>query len=278
MLTYYNGQYLPKEEVNISPDDRGFLFGDGLYEVIRSYYGRLFQMEAHIERLNYGAQQICLNTTDFAFLTDVCEKLLEENHLLDKDATVYVQVTRGVAARLHTFPGSDTPETVYVSVQPFKAKTEQIENGVKVLLVPEQRWARTDIKSVNLLPNVLAQQRAVNNGAAEAVFVRDGAVTEGSHSSFFAVKDEVLFTRPRSNYILSGITRQVILELCQQLNLPLQEKAIFQEKVYEVDEAFISGTTTEITPVVQIDDKVIGSGKPGPITRKLQQAFRELIG
>ncbi|MBU0519115.1 aminotransferase class IV, partial [bacterium] len=249
----------------------------GLYEVVRSYYGRLFQMEAHIERLNYGAQQICLHTTDFSYLTEVCQTLLEKNGLLDKDATVYIQITRGVAARLHTFPGPDTPETVFASVQPFKAKTEQMENGVKILLVPDQRWARTDIKSVNLLPNVIAQQRAVDAGAAEAVFVRDGAVTEGSHSSFFAVLDGTVITRPRSNYILAGITRQVILDLCHQLNLPFEEKSIFQEKVYDVDEAFISGTTTEITPVVQIDERTIASGKPGPITKKLQEAFGMLV-
>jgi D-alanine transaminase len=147
-----------------------------------------------------------------------------------------------------------------------------------VILVPDNRWARCDIKSVALLPNVLANQQASEQGADEAVFVRDGAITEGSHSNFCAIVDGELVTYPRSNYILGGVTRQIVLQICGELNIPVREFPLLQRDLRQVDELFLSGTTTEVLPVVQVDDWTVGNGKPGPITRKLQKAFREIAG
>ena len=278
MLSYYNGKYLPKEEVAISPDDRGFLFADALYEVIRSYSGRLFQLQAHIERMNYGARELRFNVTDFSYLGNVAEQLIRRNNLIEGDALIYIQVTRGIAPRLHVFPSDETPLTVYATARSFTPDLDQLENGVNVIFVPDQRWSRTDIKSVGLLPNVLAKQRAVENNAAEAIFVRDGAVTEGTHSNFFAVIDGMVLTRPRTNYILGGITRQVVLDLCNQLSIPYQERSIFEAEARQADELFIAGTTVEVTPVVQIEGQNLGDGKPGPVVRKLQEAFTKLRG
>lgn len=275
MLAYYNGQYLPKQEIAISPDDRGFLFADGLYEVIRSYRGELFQLDAHIQRLNYGAREIRLKETDFSFLGEVAQRLIRENGL-HGDSTVYIQVTRGAAPRLHRFPPVDTPSTVYATAQPFAPKTKEIEEGVNVILVPDLRWARTDVKSVGLLPNVLAQQQAIEQGASEAIFVRDGALMEGTHTNVFAVIDGQVITQPRTRNILGGITRQVVLGLCRELSIPFEEKPILEHDARRADEMMITGTTTEITPAIRLDGEQIRSGEPGPVTRRLQEAFFRL--
>jgi D-alanine transaminase len=166
--------------------------------------------------------------------------------------------------------------TVYATARSFEPKTGEQEKGISVVFVPDLRWARTDIKSVGLLPNVLAHNQALENGASEAVFVRDGSVTEGTHSNFFAVIGGTVTTRPRTNYILGGITRLAILELCQKLSLPYQERSIPEGQAKAADELFIAGTTVEITPVVKVDGKRVASGRPGPVTRQLQEAFRKL--
>jgi len=215
MLSYFNGKYLPKDQISISPDDRGFLFADALYEVMRSYSGCLFQAEAHIERLNYGAREIRLNTTEFSYLTEVAQHLIEENHLTKGDALIYIQVSRGVASRGHQFPSQNTPLTVYATIQPFTPLTDALENRTSVVFVTDMRWARADIKSVSLLPNVLAMQQANDAGATEAILIRDGSVTEGTKSNFFAVTEGTVITRPRTNYSLGGIARQVIIGLCK---------------------------------------------------------------
>jgi len=277
MLAYFNGQFLAKDQISISPDDRGFLFADGLYEVIRSYEGRLFRLEAHLGRLSYGARQIRLRTSDFAFLGEVAERLIRENNLTPGDALIYMQVTRGVAPRQHRFPPPETPLTVYAAARSFTPKTSEQEEGIGVIFVPDVRWARTDIKSVGLLPNVLAQQQAVESGAAEAIFVRDGSLMEGTHSNVFAVVGAEVITPPRMPHILSGITRRIILELSMQLGIPCSERSISESEARRADELFITGTTVEITPVVKIDGQEVGTGKPGPITRRLQEAFRQEV-
>ncbi|TKJ41300.1 D-amino-acid transaminase [candidate division LCP-89 bacterium B3_LCP] len=277
MISYLNGHYLPKGEIAISPDDRGFLFADGLYEVMRSYDGEIFQPQAHIERLSYGAEQLRFQQMEFSFLIEVAEELIGRNQLNRGDAIIYIQVTRGIAPRLHKFPPPGTSLTVYATIRPFQPKTDEMTEGINVIFVPDQRWARTDIKSIGLLPNVLAQQRAMENNAAEAVFIRDGAITEGTRSNFFAVIGGTVITRPRTNYILAGITRKMVIEICQKSSIPFQERSIFETEAHEAQELFIAGTTVEVTPVVQIEGKNVGNGKPGPITMKLQKAFAELV-
>jgi D-alanine transaminase len=275
MLAYLDSRFLPKEEIRISPDDRGFLLGDGVYEVIRSYSGRLFKAEEHFQRLERSLRELKITGVAVAKLQDIAASLLERNDLRG-DATVYIQVTRGAAPRRHSFPDTDTPPTVYLTASALQPPTQKIENGVKVILVPDIRWARCDIKSVALLPNILASQQAKERGAEEAIFVRAGTVTEGSHSNFCAVFDGELVTHPKTNHILAGITRDVVLELCRALGIRVREFPVFENELAGANELLILSTTNEVMPVVQVNDWKVGDGKPGPIAMKLQRAFREL--
>lgn len=277
MIVYFNGQFVPKEEVRISPDDRGFLFADGVYEVIASYNGRLFRPDEHFRRLERSLHELRIALPDLADLRRAAERLIEVNGLTRGDAAIYIQITRGVAPRNHAFPDPAVPPTVYANAFPFQPPHEAQERGIKVILVPDVRWARCDVKSVALLANVLASQRAVESGAAEAVFVRDGVVTEGSRNNVCAVFGGRLVTHPKTNVILPGITRDVVLELCGQLGIPYSETFIPESQLREADELMIVGTLSEIIPVVQVDDWPVGDGKPGPVTRRLQQAFREMV-
>ncbi len=277
MIVYFNGQFLPKEDVRVSPDDRGFLFADGAYEVVRAYSGKLFRLAAHLRRLENSLRALRISAPDSDRLGEVAAQLVERNGLTQGDAALYMQVTRGVAPRKHAFPPDDTLPTVYLVASPFHAPPERWEHGVRIILVPDIRWSRCDIKSVALLPNVLASQQAKESGAYEAVFVREGTVTEGSHANFAAVFDGCLLTHPKTNHILPGITREIVLDLCRELDLPYSESPIREAKLGEASELMLLGTTTEIMPVVQVDDWQVGHGQPGPVTRALQQAFRALV-
>jgi D-alanine transaminase len=277
LIVYFNGRFVPKEDVRISPDDRGFLFADGAYEVLRSYGGRLFRAEEHFRRMDRSLRELRIAGPDEESLRHIAGEVIRRNTLGDADAALYVQITRGVALRRHAFPDEGTPPTVYVSVSPFRPSRDRWESGVKVILVPDIRWVRCDIKSVALLPNVLASQRAKESNAEEAVFVRDGVVTEGSHTNFCAVFDGRLVTHPRTNHILAGITRGVVRDLCGALDIPFRESPIREKELRKASELMILGTTTEIMPVVQVDNWRVGDGKPGPVTTKLQQAFRDLV-
>lgn len=276
MIVYFNGEFLPKEAVSISPDDRGFLLADGVYEVVRAYEGKLFQANAHLQRLARSMRELRLSGPATLELTGIVEHLITDNNLTTGDATVYLQITRGAASRRHAFPPDDTPPTIYATASSFHPATEKMTQGVKTILVPDIRWTRCDIKSISLLPNVLANQQAKESGVEEAVFVRDGAITEGSHTNVAGVFNGTLVTYPTSHYILGGITRQVVIDLCHQLNIPVKEFPILIDSLPDIDEMMLMSTTSEITPIVQVDNRVIGDGKPGPITTKLQQAFRKL--
>jgi D-alanine transaminase len=276
MIAYLNGAFLEKEKIFISPDDRGFLFADGVYDVIRAYDGRLFQTEAHLRRLERSLRELRIHGLEVDDMHELAQKLIHDNHLSAGDAIVYIQVTRGAARRTHVFPDPPPPPTVYAFAAPYRTPPEDLKRGVKVLLVPDNRWSRCDIKTVALLPNVLARQRAQEAGAQEAVFVRDGAITEGTHTNFCAVFDGGLVTAPKSQYILPGITRQVVLDLCHKLDIPIKQFPILEEKLALAEECMLVGTTVEITPVNKIDGRKVADGKPGPITRRLQQAFYEL--
>lgn len=280
MIAYFNSHYLPKDEVRISPDDRGFLFADGLYEVIRSYRGRLFRAADHIARLNYGAGHLRLPTVDFSFLIEVAEELLQRNGLGSANATVYFQVTRGAAKRAHAFPAVDTPLTIYGSASPFDeaAMEKKMAQGVAAITLADQRWARCDMKTVGLTANVLANQAAHQAGAQEAILVRDGVLIEGTHSNFMAVLDGTLVTAPASNYILGGITRKAVLELCTENRVNCELRPIFASDFHRAEEAMIVGTTVEVTPVCTVDGKAVGNGSPGPVTRRLQELLATEVG
>ncbi len=275
MIAYFNGEFIDKDKVAISPDDRGFLFADGIYEVVRSFHGKLFRTQDHIRRLERNAREMRFARAEFGELPEVAERLIAENGLTKDSAIVYIQVTRGVAPRSHRFPPADTPLTVFADARPFPSNDADLESGVGAILVPDERWSRCDIKTVALLPNTLAHQKAKEAGALEAIFVRDGAVQEGTHSNVFIVSRGELITPPLCNYILAGITRQTVLEICDKLCIPCHERTVFEDELHKAHELLLAGTTVDVTPVVKLDGKPVGSGAPGPITRRVQEAFFE---
>jgi len=213
MLIYLNGKFIDKSAASISPDDRGFLLADGIYEVIRSYQGRLFKCTEHLQRLDFGLREIGITGLDTQTLAPICQELLSKNGLGRTDAIVYIQVTRGADPRQNHFPPVGTAPTVFIEVRPFSSPVLQQEAGVSAILVPDQRWSRCDIKTIGLLPNVLANQMAMEAGAFEAIFSRDGQLQEGSHSSILFVTSNTLIAPPLTNRILPSITRSIVLSL-----------------------------------------------------------------
>ncbi len=278
MIAYFNGKFLKKEEICLSPDDRGFLFADGLYEVVRFYNGKPFCLYEHQKRLEKGARALRLNRTQFPEFSKVNLELIQRNDLHSAEsAIVYFQVTRGAAPRSHRFSPATTPLTVYAFARAFKSAEQEQQKGAKAILVEDQRWANCHLKTIALLPNILAHQQARDAGAVEALFVRDGFVQEGTHSNVMLVKENQLFTPPLTTFVLPGVTRKQILNLCAQLGITVHERPISVRTLLEADEVMIVGTTVEITPIVQIDKHEIGGGKPGKITRKLQKEFQRLV-
>ena len=277
MQVYLNGEYLAHDQARVPVDDRGFLFADGVYEVIRVYDGKPFLMEPHVARMQAGLRAIQIDGTCIDNLTDICMKLLQSNGLTTGEATIYVQATRGVAPRKHAFP--DCAPTVYAAAKKFGGHpAEYFTSGVATITVPDTRWSRCDIKSIALLPNVLANQAAHAADAFEALFVKDGVLIEGSHSNLFGVLDGELITYPRSNYILAGITRDFVLDLARELGIPAREAPILWDDVPRVEELFLSGTTTDVMPIARVDGRNVGQGAPGPVTRRLMEAFRARAG
>jgi len=277
MTVYFNGSYMSKDEVRISPDDRGWLFGDGVYEVIRTYNRRLFRLESHLARLSRSLKELRLPFDKVEGLGAVCNELLARNTVPTDEASIYLQITRGAAPRYHGFPSPGTPPTVYACVQPLKPDLEGQQRGIKALLVSDNRWGRCDVKSVALLANVLAFQRALDEGAQEAVFVRDGLVTEGSHSNAFAVVDGVVRTAPLGGLVLPGVTREVVLEVCAAEGVRVDQGPLPEAVFVAAPEALVTGTGAEIMPIVKLGDRPVGDGKPGPVTRRLQRAFEAFV-
>lgn len=271
---YLNGNLIPKNEASISPEDRGFNFADGVYEVVKYYRGRPFRYADHMERLKRSLREIRINFKDFDQFELVFQELLERNGLTDQEAGIYVQITRGSHTRIHRFPENIKP-TVYASAFPFSTKPEQIENGVKVITADDIRWLRCDIKSIALLANVLSAQKAAENDAEETIFIRNGVVTEASHSNVMGVKDGIVYTHPDSNLILPGITRKVMLEICRANDIRVIEEGIQASELTGMDEMMIVGTGSEVMPVVDIDGIIVKDGKPGPVTRFIQDKFFE---
>ena len=272
---YLNGAYLPKERAAISVDDRGFLLADGLYEVTPAYRGRLFRFEQHMERLARGLAvlRIDYNMTGFV---EVHRRLLAENRLEEQEiAVVYVQITRGAAPRTHHFPPEGTLPTVYASAKAYhRPDAARWEQGYSAVTVPDRRWARVDLKAIGLLPNVLAQQAAVDAGATDALLVKDGVAIEGSHNNVFGVFDGVVTTHPATHEILHGIGRGFVIELARDIGIQVVERAIPVEEMRQADEIFFTGTTTEVRPTVRLDGQPVGDGTVGPVARALYQAFQ----
>ena len=275
MKVYLNGAYLDRTQALVSVDDRGFLFGDGVYEVTRVHNGLLFEGERHLRRLARGLEglSIALPAGLAAALLEISERLIRENKLEQGDATVYLQITRGTAPRTHHFPPRGTAPTVFLSANRLMTPEDVRARGASVITTPDLRWARCDLKTVNLLPNVLAKQQAVAAGAFEAVFVRDGIVIEGASSNTFAVIGGVLRTHPATHRILAGITREVVLELAAELGIPVDEQPVTVDGLAGATEVMVTATTADVMPVVRVDGRVVGDGRPGPIARELQRAL-----
>ena len=269
---FLNGRFLPLAEATISIEDRGFQFGDGVYEVIRTYRGQPFKLNAHLARLDRSAQAIDLRQP---FSSDQWADYVKEGLRLAAfpEAKIYVQITRGTAPRDHAY-APDLQPTVLMTIRELQPLNAGIQaNGVAVITMKDIRWGRCDIKSINLLANVLARQQAKDRGVFEAILVRDGQVTEGAVSNVFIVRDRNLFTAPEGAWILSGVTREVVLALARHEGLTVQERYCSEQELLEATEVFLTGTTVEILAVVQIDGKPIGRGQPGPVTLSLAKRF-----
>jgi D-alanine transaminase len=279
MTVYLNGQFLKAEDARLSVLDRGFIFGDGVYEVWRVVDGKLFEDRRHNKRLKSGLRTIEISVPDAEVdaLSGVAERLLEDNGLTSGEGTFYVEITRGAAPRTHAYPPAGTRPTILAMVSRFEVPHALREAGAKCITETDVRWLRCDVKTVQLLPNVMAKQKASVAGAMEAIFVRDGVVTEGTHTSLFAVKDGTLRTHPLGPLILPSITRELVLEIAREQKVPVSEKPFSKSELFAMDEVFVSGTTTDVTPIVDIDGRKIGSGKPGPVSKQLYAGLQSRL-
>lgn len=276
MQVYLNGSYIEHTEAKVSVGDRAFVFGDGIYEVVRIVNGRFFMEDEHMIRMDEGLTglKIQMSKDQRDNISDISRKLVSLNGLEKGQAKVYIQITRGMAwPRTHTFPDPPVEPTVYLSAEPFTPHKDLHEKGVDAVTVSDVRWSRCNLKTVNLLPNTLAKQEARDRGVNSAVMIRDGFITESPNANIFAVKDGVLRTYPATNYILNGITRQAVLTIADEENIDVKLQPVGEHELFDMDELFFTGTTTDVQPVVEVNGRAIGSGKPGPVCKKIQHAY-----
>jgi D-alanine transaminase len=273
-IVYLNGSYVPKEEARISPDDRGFLLGDGLYEVTPFYEGVPFGFDGHMQRLQRGLRWMRIDF-DTSVLDEMHRQLIAKNGLEDAERSmVYMQITRGAAPRTHYFPEGDVQPTVYAFAKGWnRPDDERWNRGFSAATVPDRRWSRVDIKTICLLPNAIGFQDAKEKGADDAILVRDGVAIEGAHQNFWAVFGDTAVTHPTTNHILPGITRGIVLDEARAAGVPVEERPIQIEELASASEAFFTGTTGEVRPVVEIDGRRVGDGRVGDVTRRLSDLF-----
>ncbi|MGP4073470.1 D-amino-acid transaminase [Piscibacillus sp. B03] len=272
MFVLLNENFVDRTECLIDIEDRANQFGDGVYEVIRVYDGEFFLLHDHLRRLTYSLEEAKIDyDIRHHKLAEQLQKLMDMNEF--KEGGIYLQISRGASPRSHPFP-ADTKPTLIAYPIPVSRPTESQEQGINAILHEDIRWLRCDIKSLNLLGNVMAKQTALDAGAKEAIFYRDyDHITEGSSTNVFIVKDGVVKTHPANHFILNGITRLYIFYLAEQLQIPIVEEVYSIEELKHADEVFISSTTSEVISVTNIDDVQIGNGKPGPIAQKFLDAF-----
>jgi D-alanine transaminase len=274
---YLNGEFVPRDRAAISPDDRGFLFADSVYEVARWYGGYFFDMESHASRLKRSLGEIKIVWDKIDEFARIAEELIMRNDLGGDCSIVYLQVTRGAAPRNHAFPEPPVKPTVYGFARRQSVDTLSAEQGIATDLADDIRWGRCDIKSTALLANVLAYQAAHDKGYSEVCFRRNGVMTEGAHSNMFFVKNETVYTHPASNSILSGITRRNVITIAAENGINVTEEAVAADMLPYIHEAFLTNTSGEVVPVIRIGDHIIGDGKPGAVTKNLQRLFREKV-
>lgn len=273
---YVNGTFVPEEQAKISVFDRGFIFGDGVYEVVPVISGKLVDKQYFLERLDRSLDELSIAwpCTKQEYM-EVMEQLVESNQLTE--GVVYSQVTRGIADRDFPFPENVSPSFVAFTSNMELLDNPLVKSGIHVITTPDLRWKRRDIKSVNLLGQVLAKQDAITRGGHEGWMVEDGIVTEGVSSSAYIVKNATIITRPLSNAILPGIRRRTLLEIASNVGIDVEERIFTIEEALAADEAFISSATTMTLGVVSIDGHQIGNGTPGPVTIRLRELYKARV-
>jgi D-alanine transaminase len=277
-IVYFDGRYVAKNEVRVSPDDRGFLLGDGIYEVAAAYDGRFVALDRHMDRLRRSLVEARIDASVADPMETVFQELLERNGFAESGkAMIYMQVTRGVAPRTHAFPKSHPRPTVYAYAAPFPNMGD-LPAGVGGITRPDMRWSRCDIKTISLIANCMANQEAKENGAFEAILIREGIALEGTHTSFFGVVRGQLRTAPLSNLILPGITRELVIEAAERDGIEVRFEPLTEAELGIADEMFITGTTTEVVPITTLNGKAVGTGSPGPMTKRLMALYRNSIG
>ncbi len=276
-IVHLNGQNLPAGDACVPVLDRGFIFGDGVYEVIPVFGGHPFRLSEHLRRLENSLGEVRIpNPHARAEWAALIQRLVDENG--GGDQSVYLQVTRGPAARDHALPENPTPTVFAMSNPLHPAAAEILAQGIKAISLDDIRWTRCHIKAISLLPNILLRQTALDAGAAEAILIRDGYATEGAASNLFAVFDEkpggILVTPPKGPHLLPGITRDVILELAGAHGIAHRESDIRREDLARASEIWVTSSTKEVLPVTTLDDKPVGNGKPGPLFLRVHELYQ----
>ena len=277
-IVYVNGEFLPLSRASISVLDRGFIFGDGIYEVVPIYHGQPFRMKEHLDRLERSLAKIDIAPPMArAKWEQLFAELLSKQDVL-ACAMIYLQVTRGVAKRDHAYPNPPVKPTVFAMVTPMSPPSEAVRTrGLTAISIPDERWLHCDIKSVSLLGNVLAKQAAVKARVDEVVQFRDGYLTEGASCNIWVVESGMVYAPPKDNLVLEGIRYGLFEELCRDNGISFALEPVTQERVSTASELLMSSATKEVLPIVELDGKPIGSGSPGPVYRQLRQAYDRRI-
>jgi D-alanine transaminase len=273
-MIYLNGKFMPIEEARIPVLDRGFIFGDGVYEVIPVYSRKPFRLAEHLQRLQHSLDGIRLsNPHSNSEWSSLLRQLIDLNE--SEDQSLYLHVTRGVAKRDHAFP-KGVPPTVFIMSNPLLTPPEELlTTGVAAVTAADNRWLRCDIKAISLLPNVLLRQGAIDSGAMETVLIRDGFMTEGAASNIFVVKNKTLLTPPKNNLMLPGITYDVVLELAAGNQIPHEVRSVSEYEVRTAEEILLTSSTKEILPITLLDGKPVGHGRPGVVFDVLYSLYQK---
>jgi D-alanine transaminase len=271
---FLDGEFLKADQAKVSVFDRGFLLGDGVYEVIPVYAGRCFRLNGHLQRLQHSLAGVRMTNpySDSQWQT-IIEQLVERNG--GGDQSVYLQVTRGVAPRDHVFPEGVVP-TAFAMSNPLQSVPDKYKTkGIKAITVPDIRWQNCHIKAITLLPNSLLKQQAQDAGAQEALLIRDGFLTEGSASNAYAVINGKIYTAPKDEKVLPGITRDLVLELAVKAGIEVVEEAVSETQLHQADEIWVSSSTKEVLPITTLDDVIVGDGMPGKVWQKIDQYYQQ---
>ncbi|WP_173068775.1 D-amino acid aminotransferase [Sulfurimicrobium lacus] len=273
-MVYLNGAFLPLEDARVPVLDRGFIFGDGVYEVIPVYSRHPFRLAEHLQRLQHSLDGIRLaNPHSDVEWRELIREMIARNE--GEDQYLYLHITRGVAKRDHAFP-KDTPPTVFMMSSPLLPAAQALrEHGVAAITAPDNRWLRCDIKAISLLPNVLLRQLAVDAGAAETVMLRDGFLSEGAASNIFVVKDGVLLAPPKDHLMLPGITYDVVLELAAAHGIPSRVGPVAEDTLRSADEIWLTSSTREVQAITRLDGSAVGAGEPGPLFQKMDRFYQD---